>query len=209
MRLGSGRQGEYNRAQEASGGYVVAEGAGKLILVTGGARSGKSALAQKFAIAMGGRVTYLATATVTDAEMAERIARHRASRHAHWETVEEPLAVPAVLRGLAGRTDVVLLDCLTVWLANLLLGPDGHGGDPASAAAAEDEVLASVEELAAVARDSSFTTIIVTNEVGCGVVPAYPLGRLYRDVAGLANQIVARAADEVWLTVAGIPLRLK
>lgn len=187
----------------------MAEGRGKLILITGGARSGKSSLAQRFAAEMGRRVTYLATATVTDAEMAERIARHRASRPAHWETVEEPLAVPAALRRLEGQAEVVLLDCLTVWLANLLLSPNGHAEESGRAAARQEEALAAVEELATVARNSSFTTIVVTNEVGCGVVPAYPLGRLYRDVAGLANQIVARAADEVWLTVAGLPLRLK
>lgn len=166
-------------------------------------------MAERRAAELGRQVTYLATATVTDEEMADRIARHRARRPAHWQTVEEPAAVVPVLRELAGKTEVVLLDCLTIWVSNLLLGPAGHDAVPAAALKRQEEVLAAVEEFAAVAKASPFATVVVSNEVGSGVVPPYPLGRLYRDVAGWANQIVARAADEAWLTVAGLPIRLK
>lgn len=115
----------------------------------------------------------------------------------------------AVLRSLKGKADVVLLDCLTVWVANLLFGFEKQGNSSPGFGCAQEEVLAKVEEMVDVARSSPFSTIVVSNEVGCGVVPPFPSGRAFRDVVGMANQVVAREADEVWFTVAGLPWRLK
>lgn len=169
----------------------------RLVFVTGGARSGKSRHAEGLARAVSGARTYLATAEAHDDEMAARIARHRADRAADgWATVEAPLDVPEALRGAA--TPVVLLDCLSLWVSNLLLA--GHG---------EDAILGRVEAFLDVAVDREGHLVVVSNEVGSGVVPAYPLGRVYRDALGRANQRVAAAADEACLVVAGLALRLK
>ena len=135
--------------------------------------------------------------------MAQRIARHRSDRPAEWRTVEEPRAVAAALRRCAGGCDAVLLDCLTLLLSNYLAAPDA---DPDQAGAA---ALSEVDALLAAAREVPATTVIVSNEVGMGLVPEYPLGRAFRDVAGWANQRVAAAADEVLFVAAGLPLRLK
>lgn len=178
----------------------------KLIFITGGARSGKSALAERFARELGGRVTFMATAVVTDDEMRLRIEHHKRHRPADWNTVEEPLALDDALRGLKGKTDVILLDCLTVWLGNLL-----HAGEDQAQPSEnlQQKLLSRVEELLAVIRESPFSVVVVSNEVGSGVVPPYSMGRFFRDVAGWANQLIARQADEVWLSVAGLPLRFK
>jgi adenosylcobinamide kinase / adenosylcobinamide-phosphate guanylyltransferase len=176
---------------------------GRIILVTGGARSGKSAYAEARAAEAGGeRVCYVATAEALDGEMERRIARHRAERPAAWATVESPRAAGEAVRAASSPT--VLLDCLTVLASNALLAAEAEGEDAASAA-----VLAEAEALldAAVARDG--TTIVVTNEVGMGVHPPTSLGRWYRDALGRANARIAAAADEVVLLVSGIPLRIK
>jgi adenosylcobinamide kinase/adenosylcobinamide-phosphate guanylyltransferase len=179
---------------------------GRLILITGGARSGKSAVAEEV-IGRNGRgrgaaaelppVTYLATAEAGDAEMAERIRRHRARRPPHWKTIEAPRDADRRLAECADIPGWVLLDCLTIFLANLLDEAD------------DEAILKRVEALAASARAGRADVVIVTNEVGSGVVPEYPVGRRFRDLAGLANQAVARAATEVYLTVAGLMQRLK
>ncbi len=160
-----------------------------LVLVTGGARSGKTALAEALAARRGAAVTFVATGEAGDEEMAARIARHRAARPAGWRTVEEPLDVAAALTG-AGD-DTVVLDCLSLWLANLM-----------AADAVPDPAVA---ELAA--RRGALT-IAVTNEVGMGVVPATPLGREYRDALGVLNATWARNADHALLAVAGRALVL-
>lgn len=176
---------------------------GKIVFVLGGARSGKSRFAQERAAAAGPRVTYIATAEPGDAEMAVRIAHHRADRPADWETIEEPQAISAALRRCAPESDAVLLDCLTLFVSNLLAAP---GADPEAAGAqAEREVAALLD----IARHAEATTILVSNEVGLGLVPEYPLGRAFRDVAGRIHQRVAAEADEVHFLVAGIPLRVK
>lgn len=166
----------------------------RLILVTGGARAGKSAFAQEWARALGdGQVSFIATAQALDDEMRQRIARHQAERPPGWETLEEPLEVPYTLSRAQGR--VVLLDCLTLWVSNLML--------------AEREVLPEVENLLAARAETGKTLLVVTNEVGMGIVPDNTLARRYRDLLGAANRRIAEEADVVYLLVAGIPLKLK
>ncbi|HEX5271836.1 MAG TPA: bifunctional adenosylcobinamide kinase/adenosylcobinamide-phosphate guanylyltransferase [Gemmataceae bacterium] len=169
----------------------------RIILVGGGTRCGKSDLALALARRLGPRRLFLATAQGRDDEMRERILRHRRTRGDDFRTVEEPLAVAEVLRRTPDD-DVVVLDCLTLWLSNLLLA--GH--DP-------EAVLRRVEELAEVLRQRPAHAVVVTNEVGLGLVPETPLGRTFRDVAGLAHQHLAAAADEVYFGALGLMLRLK
>jgi adenosylcobinamide kinase/adenosylcobinamide-phosphate guanylyltransferase len=171
----------------------------RIILFTGGARSGKSRRAEQYAARLGRPVVYLATAEAGDDEMQVRIAAHQAQRPAIWRTVEAPLAAAAPLWELEPGA-VVLLDCLALLVTNLLLA---HEDAP------EPPVEREVAALIAAARARDLTLIIVSNEVGMGIVPAYPLGRVYRDLLGRANQQVAAAADEVYLVVCGIPVELR
>ena len=181
---------------------------GKIAFVLGGARSGKSAWAERRALeleAEGRTVVYIATCErrPDDAEMSDRIARHRSRRPSSWSTVEVPFAVAEELERLMPGT-VALVDCLSLWVSNLLLAAPEKGHEATS-----DEILERVEEFLDSARRSSADVIIVSNETGCGVVPTSRLGRLYRDILGWANQAAAREADEVWLLVAGLPQRIK
>lgn len=175
----------------------------KLIVITGGARSGKSRYAQELAAEVGGaEVTVVATAAASDAEMEERIARHRANRPAQWRTVEAQRDAAAAVR--AAETDVVLLDCLTLLASNAFLAAMPHGHAPACDAAYA-EAAAVLEDL----TERPGLLIVVTNELGLGVVPDSALGRWFRDAMGEINQRFAAAADEVILVVSGVPLRLK
>ncbi len=176
-----------------------------VILILGGARSGKSNHAQRLAEEMGRPVLYVATATAGDEEMAERIARHRAARPAHWRTVEAPVGVGRALAGVLGDGEVVLLDCLTLLVANLLM----ELGESADADVLEGRVTAELEELLAVCAAHKATLIVVSNEVGMGLVPPYPMGRVYRDVLGRANQWLAARAEQVIFMVAGLPMVVK
>jgi len=169
-------------------------------LVLGGARSGKSTFAERLAAAHGGRVTYLATAQAFDAEMTARIAAHRAVRPANWQTAECPLDPAAALRAFGAETDCFLLDCLTLLVSNLLLADESS---------AEARVQSALDALLAAGRETEADLIIVSNEVGLGLVPEYPLGRLYRDLLGKANQRLAAHADHVYYLVAGLPLDVK
>lgn len=170
-----------------------------LTLFTGGARSGKSARAEQYAARLGGPLLYLATAEARDDEMRQRIAHHQARRPPDWRTREEPLAIAAVLSELAPGT-TVLLDCLSLLVTNLLLA---HEHDP------EPVVERELTAILAAAQTRELRLIIVSNEVGMGIVPAYPLGRIYRDLLGRANQRVAAAAAEVYLVVCGIVVELR
>jgi adenosylcobinamide kinase/adenosylcobinamide-phosphate guanylyltransferase len=172
-----------------------------LTLITGGARSGKSAFARSLCQAATS-VVYLATANPTDAEMRARIDRHRAERPSHWQTEEHSTGVPAAVARAVRQAEFVLLDCVTIWLSNLLF--EWRDID---AIAIERQALAQADALVAASADGQ--VIAVTNEVGSGLVPDTPVGRVFRDVQGIVNQHLARAASAVYLVTSGIPLRLK
>lgn len=215
---------------------------GRFILVTGGARSGKSTYAERLAAELaephGGRVTYIATSQAYDEEMEQRVRVHRSARPDSWTTVECPLEVAAAVRaaatglsgpgagavGSAGASSVVLLDCVTLWVANLLFSGGAFGGSeppkdgynydkdllpPAEERAAAARVRDAVDGLVTALAGTGVTLIAVTNEVGLGVVPEYPLARLYRDQLGWANQRLAREADGLYLLVSGHALDVK
>jgi len=215
---------------------------GRLILVTGGARSGKSTYAERLAAQLaeprGGRVTYIATSQAYDEEMEQRVSAHQASRPETWTTVECPVEVPAAVRaaaagagaegagaaGSAGAAPVILLDCVTLWVTNLLFSGGAFGGSeppdggynydkdllpPAEERAAAARVTAAVTDLITAVAEAGVTLVAVTNEVGLGVVPEYPLARLYRDQLGWANQRLARDAAGLYLLVSGHPLDVK
>lgn len=171
----------------------------EFILVGGGVRSGKSGFALSLARRLGGRRTFVATAQPLDQEMRDRIAAHQAEREGDFATVEAPLDLPAALQAVAGEPpQVVVIDCLTLWLSNLLL----RGDSPES-------IALEVTRLADVLRASPFHAVLVTNEVGMGVVPESALGRAFRDVAGRAHQVLAQRADRVYLAALGCILRLR
>lgn len=169
---------------------------GKIFMVTGGVRSGKSTFAESL-VSKAPRVVYVATAVAADEEMRARIAEHRARRPAGWETVEEPLDLSRAILTVPQEA-ALLVDCIGVWVANLL----ADGLTPAEVDGRAEGFLIEIGK-------RQGPCVAVTNEVGMGVVPAYPLGRLYRDILGRVNQQVAAAADVVYLLVCGIPLRIK
>lgn len=171
---------------------------GKLILILGGARSGKSRFALELARQAGGDVLFVATAEPGDEEMKHRIQAHRKARPAGWRTLEAPVGVGERIKGELGKAQVVILDCLTLLVSNLL------GSEPQNQL---EERLA--QELEDLLHCGAPTLIVVSNEVGLGIVPDNPLARTYRDLLGQANQILAREADEVYLMVSGIPVHLK
>ncbi len=178
---------------------------GKLTFIIGGARSGKSIYAERLAAQNGRRVLYIATAQPLDDEMEKRIAAHREKRPAAWETLELPTEVGKHLLAAHPQTDVILVDCLTLLVSNLVLqaAPDIDHPDEQ---AARTLVEAETEDLLDAIESIPTEWIIVSNEVGQGLVPPYPAGRVYRDVLGWANQRLAQKADEVIWMVAGIPV---
>ena len=183
----------------------------KLVLILGGARSGKSAFAEQLAASSGRRVAFIATATAGDDDMRARIARHRASRSPEWLTIEEPLQLAGAIRRAAELADVLLLDCITLWLANWMGQQGDLELDDAPGEGYTGRVLSDIEELLATLATPGpgKTLIAVSNEVGLGIVPAYPLGRVYRDTLGRVNQRLARSADRVYLMVAGLAVDIK
>ena len=172
----------------------------ELVLVLGGARAGKSSYAQRLASA-GTKVLFVATAEPRDPEMAARIEAHRAQRPRQWSTTEEPTELVFALAPMVERYDTVLLDCLTLWVSNLLLKYESTEVEPYT--------LRATEALLRLYDRGAATWIIVSNEVGNGVVPGTPLGRRYRDLLGQVNQVVAQGADRVFLMTAGLPLQIK
>lgn len=170
----------------------------RTIFITGGARSGKSAFAERIAADRTGKGAYLATAQALDAEMIARIEHHRKRRGDAWDTFEEPLAVAELIGKLNGRYDVLLLDCLTLWLSNIIARHE------------EDRDIAPlIGSLSQAVRQFPGTVIVVSNEVGLGIVPDNVLARRFRDIAGFANQQFAQAADDAYFLAAGIPVKIK
>jgi adenosylcobinamide kinase/adenosylcobinamide-phosphate guanylyltransferase len=170
----------------------------KIIFITGGARSGKSRLAEELTERFGAPLAYIATGQAGDAEMRERIARHRERRGPAWQTIEEPLDLAAVISRHDGRVKGMLVDCVTLWLTNLLFRYDDAR-----------QVLTEVAALAATFPALQTPIVLVSNEVGMGIVPENGLARAFRDLAGEANELLAKAADEVYVTFSGLPLKLK
>jgi len=180
---------------------------GKLILILGGARSGKSAYAESLAHQHAGNVTYIATAQALDPEMLQRIAAHRQARPAAWVTRELPLGIGQALLAEPPQPGVVILDCLTLLISNLLMPictPEGELEETAASPLVDEEI----ESLLSAVRQGPADFIIVSNEVGLGLVPPYPLGRVYRDLLGRANQRLAAQAALVIFMIAGIPMKL-
>jgi adenosylcobinamide kinase/adenosylcobinamide-phosphate guanylyltransferase len=176
---------------------------GRTIFITGGARSGKSRFAEQITHNFGAPLCYLATAQPLDDEMDHRIAKHQQRRGDAWHTIEEPLQLAETLAICDGTYNAVLIDCLTLWLSNLLMLHEYLVGK------AEERILEDVLHLAETLRGMKTPVIIVSNEVGLGIVPENRLARIFRDITGQANQTVATAADEAWLVTSGIPLKLK
>jgi len=169
----------------------------RTVFVTGGARSGKSSFALHAASLIAGAKAFIATAEPTDEEMKQRIDRHKKDRGNEWDTYEEPLRIPDVIKEIENNYRAIIIDCLTLWLANLMLShADIHRET--------DRFIAALGS-----RDRTCPIYIVSNEVGMGIVPENAMARSFRDAAGFLNQKVAAAADEVYMTVAGIPLKIK
>ncbi len=190
-----------------------------LTLITGGVRSGKSTFAEQLATESGRQIIYLATARVEDEAMRERVLRHQQRRPEKVQTVEEPLEPHLVLEKEDSAAKVILVDCLTLLLSNRFLADlDRHGAvregedifaDELLLEKAAERTLDYIKLFAETAASTAANVIVVTNEIGMGVVPEYPVGRVFRDLAGRANQLVARIADRVWLVVCGLPQQIK
>jgi adenosylcobinamide kinase/adenosylcobinamide-phosphate guanylyltransferase len=183
----------------------------KLILVTGGARSGKSTFAEEKAKEFGHNVLYVATSKPIDDEMKQRIAKHRAQRPAQWETIEVYKNIDTTLVDIIQGKAAVLLDCVTIMITNIMLD-ECYDWDSLTREKVEDienVVGHQIERLISLSKMSEVPFILVTNEVGLGVVPPSAIGRDFRDIAGRMNQILAKVADEVYFCVSGIPMKIK
>ena len=167
----------------------------KITFITGGARSGKSSFALEQASGIAGKKAYIATAEALDEEMRMRIEDHRKQRGKEWDTFEEPLMIAEVIKKIGDQYDTLVLDCLTLWLSNIM-----H---------ANLSIEAEIERLISSLLSHQTSIFIVSNEVGMGIVPENEMARKFRDMTGMLNQKVAGAADEVYIIVAGIPLRIK
>jgi len=193
-------------------------------LITGGARSGKSSFAELLAAHTKRSVIYIATAQIWDDEMALRVKKHQQQRPTKWRLIEEPLNIHDTLLQLKDQEGVILLDCVTLWLTNLLLAgqptaPSSPSGEELPLAPQkvdalfnnelEPQILDIVKDVAQLAQAIKPQVIFVTNEVGQGIVPEYPLSRAYRDLAGRSNQILAQNAEQVYMVVAGFPMEIK
>jgi adenosylcobinamide kinase/adenosylcobinamide-phosphate guanylyltransferase len=178
---------------------------GKLILITGGAKSGKSSFAEKIAAKTNQEVAYIATSQPLDEEMRYRIKKHKDRRPANWETYEEPIKIKELINNLGFKKEIILIDCLTLLTSNLLLREEDKIGDPQW----QEDILLEIKKIAESSYKIPAQVIIVSNEVGMGLVPDNPMGRVYRDILGQANSIITDKADEVFMMVSGIPLKIK
>lgn len=170
----------------------------KLILITGGVRSGKSNYAQGLARSLKTKVVYIATAAPLDSEMKRRIKLHRKGRDKSWSTVEEPIGVLRAIKKLPAQKTVILLDCLTLLISNLMFK-----------GLKDNEIYKEIKSIAQTLKRKAVLSIVVTNEVGSGIVPDNELARRFRDLQGRANQILSEAADCVYFLVSGIPIKIK
>ena len=175
----------------------------KITFIIGGARSGKSSFALNEASKVSGQKAYIATAEALDEEMKDRIEKHKAERGNDWDTFEEPIRISDVLLSLNNKNSAVLLDCLTIWLSNILLKAEAAGPGCESP---EDSIHKFIDNLK---QSNGLKLFIVSNEVGAGIVPENKLARRFRDLAGTLNQKVAGIADEVYMVTAGIPVKIK
>lgn len=170
-----------------------------IIFVTGGARSGKSDFAQDMAEKIEGKRVFVATAQAFDEEMAERIQKHQENRGTRWDALEEPINLGGAIRSILGQYKTILVDCLTVWMSNLLLEYQDQN----------ERISEIVDDFFSGLSESDETIIVVSNEVGMGIVPDNKLARDYRDQLGFLNQRMARRADEVYVLFSGIPVKIK
>lgn len=188
--------------------------------ITGGARSGKSSFAERLAAKDKRPVIYIATAQVWDKEMAIRVKKHQEQRPASWRLIEEPLNIRETLTLLKDEEAVILLDCVTLWLTNMLLAEQAEQADQGDESDEDEQgsqiykhiepkILAIVKDIARLAQEIKPKVIFVSNEVGQGIVPENPLARAYRDLAGRSNQILARSAENVYMVIAGFPIDVK
>ena len=176
----------------------------KLIVVTGGARSGKSLFAEEYLTSCSGRKAYVATAQILDEEMKKRVAEHRSRRPEDWQTLEISSGLSAAFPAVLEQADAVLVDCLTLYLSNYLFAHETAGDEEILQGALQE-----MENIIGAVRQTADKTVIfVTNELGCGIVPMSHISRLYRDVVGKVNQYAAGQADEVYWTVCGIPVEI-
>lgn len=182
-----------------------------IIYITGGAKSGKSKFAEKLAMEKKKRI-YLATSIPFDNEMKNRVQRHQEQRGENWDTIEAYKNLDIILEKASNDKEVVLLDCLTNMVTNIMIMDRNVDWDNISDSILkniEEEVLVEIKKLINFSRKFSGNIIIVSNEVGMGLVPEYPLGRYFRDIAGSMNQIIAKEAEEAYLVVSGIPMKIK
>lgn len=187
---------------------------GKIILVTGGARSGKSSFAEKYAEKLGKNIAYIASSQIFDEEMRYRVDLHKNRRPSEWMTLEVPFEAEKAIEKAGETCDLILFDCITIYISNLLCQTfdEKNAAEISSYEQSKRDYVmlkCEIDKLIKAAKNFPGTVIFVTNEVGAGIVPETALGREYRDLAGLANQQVAKAAEEVWLSVSGIPIELK
>jgi adenosylcobinamide kinase/adenosylcobinamide-phosphate guanylyltransferase len=171
---------------------------GKMIFILGGARSGKSQFAIKLAKAGTKSVVFVATASFKDREMQKRIKLHRKNRPSHWKTIEEPKNLVSLFKNLPKKFDLIIIDCLTIFISNLLL--NGH---------TDSNIERGINLILKILKKSKFDSILISNEVGLGIVPDNPLARRFRDLAGRINQKVAKASDKAYLVVSGLSVQLK